>query len=285
MRNFLIVSNTTKDPDGNCAQTVRRMLDNNGCRCTGCVYSTADGSGKCFYIDPAGVPDDTEAVLALGGDGTLIHVLKEMQGSGIPVYGINFGTLGFLTEVGPDEFEDALSLIIQDKYHITNQIMLESHVIREGRVIGQGLSLNDVTVNRSLSTSIANFNVCVDGVFLNEYASDGIIIATPTGSTGYNLSAGGPVVQPTAEIILVTPLAAHTLNSRSIVFPASVTVDLELSRTSREKPVFAYAGFDGEDVIRIEEGDRISIKMAPERAKLLRTKKTSFIETIGKKMR
>ena len=164
-------------------------------------------------------------------------------------------------------------------------MLLKCDVVSEGRIVRKGIALNDVVIQRSLDTGIAQFDVLVDGHFLNNYSADGIILCTPTGSTGYNLSAGGPMVLPTANIVLATPICAHTLNSRTVVLPAEVPVQIISKIGNREKSQELFATIDGEKGIKLNEGDSIVISKAEDVAQIIKIDKMSFIENLGKKMR
>ena len=287
MKNFVLVANSTKDNSEECAQKIVQIIEKNGCRCTAVLFAqeNTDPEKSFLYTDPALVPADTEAILSLGGDGTFIHASKDLMELDLPVFGINFGTLGYLTEVGVDGFEEALKAIRDGDYKIEERMLLRCDIISEGNVIYKGLALNDIVIQRSLETGIAQFDVIVDGYFLNSYSADGMILSTPTGSTGYNLSAGGPVVLPTAEIVLATPICAHTLNSRTIVLPADVTIDVVGKTNNREKSPEVYVAVDGEKGIKLEEGDSVCASKAEGSAKIIKINKMSFIEHLGKAMR
>ena len=182
-------------------------------------------------------------------------------------------------------FEEALKAIVEGDYKIEERMLMRCDIISKGNVVHKGLALNDIVIQRSLENGIAQFDFIVDGHFLNSYTADGMILSTPTGSTGYNLSAGGPVVLPTAQIILGTPICAHTLNSRTIVLPADVTIDIVGRTNNREKIPEVYVTVDGEKGIRLEEGDSVCASKADGAAKIIKINKMSFIEHLGKAMR
>ena len=285
MRNFLVVTNKTKDPDGSRSGRVIETLKKSGCLCTAHIYTKGNNKGKYFLVNPKDVPADTQAVLILGGDGTFLHAAKDLLDLNLPVVGIYFGTLGFLTEIKPEAFEDALSAIINEQYNIENRMLIEGEIIKGGKTVYRSQALNDIVLNRSQASSLIRFDVNVNGEFLNSYSADGIVISTPTGSTGYNLSAGGPVAQPTAEIILATPICAHALNSRSIVFSADVEISLTAKTKTGERDQKTIVSFDGERDIPLSEGDIIKIKKAEKSVKLIKVNDLSFIENISKNMR
>lgn len=285
MKNFMLVSNSGKNGSMRNSERIREILERNGCRCTADQFTKALGEGKYLYVDPNCVPEDTEAVLVLGGDGTFIHSAKDIIDLGLPVFGINNGNLGYLTEVDIDGFEDSLKKIIAGDYYFEDHITLECTVTtKDGdRVLGQGLVFNDISLNRYLTTGIANFDIYINGIYLNSYDADGVLIATPLGSTGYNLSAGGPLVMPTADIVLVTPICAHTLNSRSIVFPADVTIDIITNPAGL--PRMSCLICDGEKMLDLSGYEKITIKESKKVIKTLKTSNIGFVENLGVKLR
>jgi len=285
MKNFAIVANSAKGNSRQCADQVAAILEKNGCRCTASLIAEEDARYHYRFTDPSLVPKDTEAVLSLGGDGTFIHSCKDLISLQLPVFGVNYGTLGYMTEVGLDGFEDALKSMISGNYEIEERILLNCDIVFDGNVIKRSLAFNDIVLQRALDSGIAQYDVSVDGHYLNTYSADGMILSTPTGSTGYNLSAGGPVVLPISKIMLVTPICAHTLNSITIVLPSDVSIGIKGQANSRGKYPEIYVTIDGEKGIRLEEGASIHATGASETAKILKINKMSFIEQLGKKMR
>ena len=280
MKNFVIIANPGKEGSFEKSRSIMELLKSRGCTCTAALMSEESSGKPYLYTDPALVPKGTEAVLSLGGDGTMIHAAKDLLPLNLPVFGINFGTLGYLTESSADDFGVALDEIVAGNYEIEERMLLEADICKEGKVTGTGLALNDIVINRSLATGIAQLDVEIDGHFLNSYSADGMIISTPTGSTGYNLSAGGPVVLPTGELVLITPICAHTLNSRSVVLPG----DIEIRVTCHRNQV-SYVTIDGEKGIELSQGDSIVARKADRSVKIIKINRSSFIENLGKKMR
>ena len=287
MKNFALIANAVKDNSEECAKHIIEILEANGCNCTACLFSPENNAPDAEYLftNPEMIPAETEAVLSLGGDGTFIHASKDLIGLHLPVFGINFGTLGYLTEVDVNGFKEAIKSIVNGDFRIEERMLLRCDIIVDGEIKKRGLALNDIVVTRSLDTSIAELDLVVDGHYLNHYSADGIILATPTGSTGYNLSAGGPVVLPTAGIVLATPICAHTLNSRTVVFPADVTIEVSVRSGNREKIQQSYVIVDGEKAILLEEGAVVRASKASSVAKIIKINRSSFIEKLGRKMR
>ena len=289
MKKFFIITNPKKDPEFSVTRKVSEYLIEKGCRSNTSLFDDAsEKDNKLAYTDYSLVPKDTEAIIVIGGDGTLIHAAKDLISLNIPLIGINFGTLGYLAEIesdSPDSVKKALDALIDDNYSIENRMLLEANVIRNGEVVYKDIALNDVVINRTGTLNVMDFNVCVDNEFLNCYHADGVIISTPTGSTGYNLSAGGPVAMPTAEIIIVTPVCAHTLNSRSIVFSADITIEIEVLKNEKDLRIKKIVACDADNECQLMPGDKVVITKAGETVRVIKLHKTSFIELMGKKMR
>ena len=259
MERFYLITNRAKDPDLTVTDQIRQYLEERGKTCLLCDNS--EKGEKYHYTDPAKVPSDIDGILVLGGDGTLLQAAGDVVDLQIPLLGINLGTLGYLAEIDRDTLYPALD-----------------------HLIAEDTALNDITITREGNLRVVRFDNYVNGEFLNSYSADGIIIATPTGSTGYSLSAGGPIISPSASLMLMTPLAPHTLNTRSIVFPAEDVIEVELgpSRDGGIEQGMAY--FDGDTRVPMKTGDRIVIKKARRDTLIVKISNISFLETLRKKM-
>ena len=260
MERFYLITNRAKDPDLTVTDQIRQYLEERGKTCLLCDNS--EKGEKYHYTDPAKVPSDIDGILVLGGDGTLLQAAGDVVDLQIPLLGINLGTLGYLAEIDRDTLYPALDHLMADEYTIEHRMMLCGSIYRDGKLIAEDAALNDITITREGNLRVVRFDNYVNGEFLNSYSADGIIIATPTGSTGYSLSAGGPIISPSASLMLMTPLAPHTLNTRSIVFPAEDVIEVELgpSRDGGIEQGMAY--FDGDTRVPMKTGDRIVIKKA-----------------------
>lgn len=285
MNNFLIITNPAKKEAVKNSKIIEKMIIDAGCLCTGNIMTEKMGEDRTTYTNPLSVPKETEAVIVLGGDGTFIHAAKDLLKLRLPLIGVNYGTLGYLSETEVENFRDAVSRLKNDDFIIEERMLLRGEIIRNEEVIIKDIALNDVVFNRMPPTGIMNYEIKIDGVKLNKYAADGMIISTPTGSTGYNLSAGGPVVQPTAEIILITPVSAHTLNSRAIVFSARVEVEVRGSGYHEDDNRRIFVSFDGDSNHYLESGDTVKVRKSRQFAKIIKISDSSFVETLGRKMR
>lgn len=271
MKNFGIVTNELKDPKYDITEKISAYLTSHGAQCV--VEKNAKD-----------LPHDIEAMLVLGGDGTMLQAAGENACKNIPLIGVNLGTLGYLAEVEIENLEDALDKLIRDEFEVEERMMLC------GRVEGQGynkeisLALNDISITRCGSLQIISLKIFVNGKFLCRWNADGIIISTPTGSTGYNMSAGGPIVDPGADLILLTPICAHTLNARSIILKAEDIVEIEVGSGRNGKKLLVEANSDGSERISMETGDKIIICKAKSTTKIIKLSKVSFLEILHKKM-
>lgn len=277
MNNFFVVTNAVKDNNGEFTKKIISFLESNGGKCT--------GNEMNYNLNPDKVPMETQYIIVIGGDGTFIHTAKDLIDLDLPIIGVNLGTLGYLTEIDSEHYEKDLIHIIAGEFHVENRMLLNGQIYRDGEVICSDIALNDIVLNRSQTMGIIDYEVNVNKRFLNRYSADGIIISTPTGSTGYNLSAGGPVVYPSAEIILATPICAHTLNSRSIAFSADAEIEVVVKSRPSERKQQKIVSFDGQSEIVVENDDIISIRKSEKITKILRINDISFVEHLGKKMR
>lgn len=280
MKNFYLITNYDKDSKLNITNHIVSCIEKLGGKC---LYQTIfSKNGDKFESGRIG--NEVECVLVLGGDGTLIKVAREMVHRDLPLIGINFGNLGYLAEIERNDMDAAIEKLFEDKYQIEQRMMLQADVIREDKPIHKSVSLNDVVVSKSGTMKVLEYNVYVNGQFINKYSADGIIVSTPTGSTAYNLSAGGPIVEPCADIVVLTPVSPHTLISRSIVLSADSVIDIEICADKNNNNNESYIYYDGDDVCKLEAGDRIAIRKSDMYTRIAKLSEISFFETLQKKM-
>jgi len=222
-----------------------------------------------------------DMLICFGGDGTLLHTAKTATRQGIPVLGVNIGTMGFMAELESGELSQ-LARIAADDYTIDNRMMLDVTVHRDRDIIFHDLCLNDVAITKGAVARIVHLKVQCDGVQAMECGGDGIIIATPTGSTAYSLSAGGPIVEPDAHSILITPICAHDVASRCIVVSDRRTVSVTMTQNARRN---AYLSVDGGRTLRMNMGDVATIRKSNLCTKLVRFKDRSFFDVVNMKFR
>jgi NAD+ kinase len=220
-------------------------------------------------------------VVCFGGDGTILHMAKAATRQGVPILGVNMGTLGFMAELESSELS-LLQKLAEGEYTLDERMMLDVTVQRDRDIIFHDICLNDVVVTKGAVARVVHLNVKCDDVQAMECNGDGVIFATPTGSTAYNLSAGGPVVEPEAANILITPICAHDMVSRSIVASDQRVITIGLAGNSRRS---AYLSLDGGKALRINAGDVATIKKSHLTTKLVRIKDRSFYDVINQKFK
>ena len=283
MDKFYIITNNDKDKDFQITNEIVSYLKKNGKKCQ-VQQAERKLEGAYDYTNPELIPEGTQCILVLGGDGTLLQAARDVVYRKIPMLGINLGTLGFLAEVDRQSIHAALDKLIADDYEIEERMMLTGTVWHGDKIIGQDIALNDIVIGREGPLRVVRFKNYVNDVYLNSYNADGIIIATPTGSTGYSLSCGGPIVSPNAAMTLMTPIAPHTLNTRSIIFPEEDVITVELGEGRRQVQEQGLASFDGDTEIPIVTGDRLVIQKASASVKILKLNHLSFVEVLRQKM-
>ena len=272
---FYIITNKLKDKDYAITNEIRQYIEDHG---KTCFLSEKDGEG---HIIPGTVPEEAQCGLVLGGDGTLIRAVRDLGEHSLPLLGINLGTLGYLADVELKDFRGALDRLFGGQPDIEERMMLEG-AFRNSR---KDIAMNDIVLAREGKVRIVSFNIYVNGALLNTYQADGVILSTPTGSTGYNLSSGGPVVEPTAQMIVITPICSHALNTSSVVLSADDVIEVEVceGRYGRQEQVSLC--FDGAEQTTLVTGERVCIRRAAQTAKLIKLSRESFMKTMRKKMK
>lgn len=272
---FYIIPNKLKDKDYAITNAIRGYIEENGKKC---YISEKDPEG---HIIPGTVPEDAQCGLVLGGDGTLIRAVRDLGDNRMPLLGINLGTLGYLAAVELKDYREALDRLFSGIPDIEERMMLEGS-FRGSRT---DIAMNDIVLAREGKVRIVSFNLYVNGILLNTYHADGVILSTPTGSTGYNLSAGGPIVEPTAKMIVVTPICSHALNTSSVVLSAEDTIEVEIceGRYGRQEQVSLC--FDGAEQTTLVTGEKVVIRKSDKTARLIKLGSESFMKTMRKKMK
>lgn len=277
MKNFLVVSNKEKDPENKVAGSIKEYLDVRECICS-CRCVTHDNVSR-DELEKA-VDEGAECVLVLGGDGTLIQVAGALAGKDIPLLGINLGTLGYLAEIERDHIIPTLERLIEDRYDVEERMMLS---VEAGGIRQE--ALNDMVITRLGDLRVVRYRLYVNGRCLTTYEADGIIVSTPTGSTGYNLSAGGPIVEPCASMMLVTPICPHTLNSRPVVLAAEDIVRIEVCESKYKHDHEAYVSCDGASPVSLSAGDAVDIRRSNGTTKIIKISKEGFLDILSRKLR
>lgn len=283
MESFFLITNRPKDPDLEFTYRVVHYLEQFGKNCILREHPSEE-PGTWHYTNPREIPKNVDVILVLGGDGTLLQAARDVVGLGIPLFGINLGTLGYLAGVDKENCFESLDALLAGQYEVERRMMLKGSIYRGNHLIARDIALNDIVITREGKPRVVRFDCLVNGTFLNSYQADGIIISTPTGSTGYSLSAGGPIVAPDAAMTLLTPLAPHTLNSRSVVFPAEDRIEVVIGPARSGGQERGIAVFDGDTSISMLTGDRVVIEKSEQDTLILKVNPISFLETLRKKM-
>ena len=224
---------------------------------------------------------NAECVVCFGGDGTILHMAKTATRRGIPILGVNIGTMGFMAELESTELEK-LFCLVTGEYTLDRRMMLDVTVQRDQNIVYHDICLNDVVITKGTVARIVHLSVQCDGTQAMECGGDGVIIATPTGSTAYNISAGGPIVEPEAKNILITPICSHDMGSRCIVVSDKRVVTTQITRNARRN---AFLSVDGGKALRINMGDIALVKKSNLETKLIRIKDRSFFDVVSSKFR
>ena len=285
MNHFFVLTNQPKDKDLKITNYICECLKKKGKQCDYMVFTPEKEQLGSANKNPLNLPDWVECILVLGGDGTLIQAAMDTLYLDIPLIGINLGNVGFLAEVEQSNLDSALEQLISGKVQQEERMMLSGVLKKQQSEPVKYHALNDIVLTRHGSLRIIRFHIYVNGELLNTYLADGMIVSTPTGSTGYNLSAGGPIVEPTASMIVITPICSHALNTSSIVLSADDEIVLEVAMGRDGEIEEACVSFDGDRNIEVHTGDRILIQKAEETTKLLKLSKVSFLETLREKMK
>lgn len=270
MDRFYIVTNEEKDPNYENTRRIREYIEARGKHCR----AACDGP----------VDADTQCIIVLGGDGTLIHAARDYVDAGIPLLGVNLGTLGYLTSLEKDEVYKGLDCLMAGQFTVEPRMMLYGSVYKHGQATISDLALNDIIVTRSGFSRLVETKLYINDMVVDNYAGDGVIVSTPTGSTGYNLSAGGPIVQPQSELMIITPICPHSLTARSIVVSANDTVRIEIGRRRKSQQEEALVTYDGQTVVDLESSDSIEIRRASAQVQLVKVSSRSFYEILRSKI-
>ncbi len=277
MRKFFLIVNPTRDKGLLSAREIEGLLKKRGLEC--CTHVTSPLDGQDRYTDSSMIPEDTDCILVLGGDGTLIQAADDVADLDIPLLGINTGRLGYLTDVEMDGISDAIDALAEDRYQVDERMMITGDIVLEDKEICRESALNDIVVYRQCGMKVLDYNVYVNKKFLKTYRADGIIVSTPTGSTAYSLSAGGPIVEPGSKLFIITPICSHTLNSRSVVLSAEDEIHI-----STEKKGSAVA-FDGREFSGLPECWGITITKSEKITKIVRLHDDSFLNVLQNKFK
>ena len=285
MKNVILTPNPYRDKNFQTVRDAMQILKNAGIQPRLCLPFEVDRS----YDLPKDLRfskldrelSNADLVICFGGDGTILHMAKTATRKGIPILGVNIGTMGFMAELESSEL-DKLALLAEGKYSLDRRMMLDVTVQRDRDIIFHDICLNDVVITKGAVARIVHLAVKCDGVEAMECGGDGVIVSTPTGSTAYSLSAGGPIVEPEARNIIITPICAHDVGSRCIVASDQRVVTVSMVRNARRN---AYLSVDGGKALRLNMGDVATIKKSHLETKLIRLKDRSFYDVVNAKFK
>lgn len=246
------------------------------------MTAKALGSNAATCATRAALGKQTDLLITFGGDGTLLSVARHAPGT-VPVLGVNMGTLGFLTEVHVEEFPDVLERVLVGDYAVEPRVTFNVSVIAAGRANDEFRVLNDVTINKSALARIIEMRVQVAGQFLSTFRGDGLVVSTPTGSTAYNLSAGGPIVYPTMNAVVITPICPHMLTNRPIVLPDELDIEIGIVSPSEGQEV--YVTLDGQEGRPLRENDRVCVRRSDQRVLLIQSPHKNYFDVLRTKLK
>ncbi len=285
MKKAILTPNPYRDKDFYTVRTAARILKEAGMEVKLCLPFEVDKGCELprdiFFSRLDRELPTADVIICFGGDGTILHMAKMATRYGIPILGVNIGTMGFMAELESSELSE-LARLAADDYTIDSRMMLDVTVQRQRDIIFHEFSLNDVVITKGSVARIVHLSVAFDGVQAMECGGDGIIVSTPTGSTAYSLSAGGPIMEPEANGIIVTPICAHGIGSRCMVASDRRTVTVELTRNARRN---GYLSVDGGKALRLSMGDLTTIRRSDRQTKLIRLKNRSFYDVVNSKFK
>ena len=285
MKNVILTPNPYRDKNFQTVRSAMQILKDAGIQAKLClpfeVDRTYDLPKDLRFSKLDRELPNADLVICFGGDGTILHMAKAATRKGIPILGVNIGTMGFMAELESAELEK-LTLLAKDEYSLDSRMMLDVTVQRDRDIIFHDICLNDVVITKGSVARIVHLSVECDGVQAMECGGDGIIVSTPTGSTAYNLSAGGPIVEPEARNIIITPICAHDVTSKSIVASDKRVIKVQMVHNARRN---AFLSVDGGKSLRLNMGDVVTVKKSHLETKLIRLKDRSFFDVVNAKFR
>lgn len=274
MRHFYIIANYDKEYVKEAQAFIRTYLVTKGAVC--CFQEPREDGGRNTHISSLEVPKETECIITLGGDGTLIQAARDLAGRNIPMLGVNRGHLGFLNQVSrKEDIAPVMDALLEDRFQLEHRMMIKGTAFCRGERVLEDIALNEIAVTRMDPLKVLRYSVYVNGEYLNEYAADGVLVATPTGSTAYNLSAGGPVLAPAAKMMALTPICSHALNARSIVLAPEDCIEIRVLNSGQ------VVSFDGDSSVELGEGDYVRIEQSEMETVMVKLKQISFMQNLS----
>lgn len=235
----------------------------------------------CSFIDSEAIYKTVDAIICIGGDGTFLKVARNAYLMDLPLLGVNLGRLGFLTEIDKDEIDSSIKNLLLGNYTVENRMVLEGKVYNNGELAYENIAINDIVASRIALSRILHLNMYINDVFADAFPGDGIIVASPTGSTAYSLSAGGPIVEPDTELMIITPICPHILYSRSVITKGTSSIKLKIDPGYESKAMLSFDGQTGTD---ISKECIVEIIKAEKSVKIIRLHKKGFFSILRSKI-
>ncbi|HSN58327.1 MAG TPA: NAD(+)/NADH kinase [Clostridiaceae bacterium] len=272
MKNIGVNINTSKDPEGRILESVLKT-----------IYEQDMNANVKIFKDSEGLENETsaslEALIVLGGDGTILGASRKIARYSVPILGMNIGHLGFLTECDSAEAPEAIKKLMRKEFHVEDRAMISCSFESQGEVKTYN-ALNEVVLSKGTLVKIIKYDVFVDDDFYGTFVSDGVLVSTATGSTAYNLSCGGPLVYPTLDAMILSPICPHSMNMRSMVLGSTVRIDVDLNKNSDN----VFLTLDGQDWMELDKVKKVSIMASPDKCKLIRLDGSNYFKVLRKKI-
>ena len=283
---IVLSPNPYRDKGLRAAQTAERVLKNAGVNTCMCLPFQLDKGSRLelpknlTFLDMDEQLRNADMMVCFGGDGTILHAAKSANAYDVPILGVNLGSVGFMAELEQGELSQ-LSKLAAGKYAIEHRMMLDVRAVHEGKTIFRDTALNDAVITKGAVARIIDLSVLADKALITDFSGDGIILSTPTGSTAYSMSAGGPIVEPTAENIIVTPICPHALHARSFVLGKDRLVTARMGKLARKT---AYLSVDGGKAVKLSGGDTVELRRSQAGTRLVRLSGRSFYDIVNQKL-
>lgn len=282
-KRVILCPNPYRDSELKVCRQSRDMLESLGMQASVCLPFQREGYGEELGLPMRPLQQEirqADLLIAFGGDGTILHLARTVALHSVPVLGVNLGSLGFMSELEVNEL-DRLRDLAQGRFTVESRMMLDVSVLREGRQVYSNIALNDAVVSKGSIARVVRLDIFTEEGRLTKVGGDGIIVSTPTGSTGYSMAAGGPIVEPTARNLLLTPICPHSTRSSSYVLSPEHVITVEAADANRK---FVYLSVDGGKAFSLKNGDQVRVSTSKYTTRLVRLSKKSFCEILDKKM-
>lgn len=283
LKKVILCPNPYRDHELTVAKEAKRILDSVHCPNVVCVPFRNEEKPEGYGLDIRPLQQElrgADMIIAFGGDGTILHLARTVALHSVPVLGINLGSLGFMSELEPNELE-RLNALKDWNFAVESRMMLDVTVLREGKPVYSNIALNDAVISKGSVARVVRLDVSTEEGRLTRITGDGAIVSTPTGSTGYSMAAGGPIVEPTAHNLLLTPICPHSTRAGSYVLAPEHTLVVETADANRK---FVYLSVDGGKAFSLKNGDKVRVRQSKFVTKLVRLSKKSFCEILDSKM-